>query len=173
MLSTNAKLQILPQRCIVAPATRIEPADNHLAPKTSTNHLTMRPAAEERMKAMLGDDRPTPPPTCSPHAVNPTSVVLTKKDTRTCPLTTPPPSRPPLRRRCFPPQPSARSPASALARPAATRRPQCRRCRRPTSSEVPRLGWSKPTRRSVLGRRAPPQRAPLGGCTRGCRRPTK
>ena len=63
MLPTNAKLQILPQRCIVAPATRIEPADNHLAPKTSTNHLTMRPAAEERMKAMLGDDRPTPPPT--------------------------------------------------------------------------------------------------------------
>ena len=33
MLPTNAKLQILPQRCIVAPATRIEPADNHLAPK--------------------------------------------------------------------------------------------------------------------------------------------
>ena len=63
MLPTNAKLQILPQRCIVAPATRIEPADNHLAPKTSTNHLTMRPAAEERMTAMLGDDRPTPPPT--------------------------------------------------------------------------------------------------------------
>ena len=105
MLPTNAKLQILPQRCIVAPATRIEPADNHLAPKTSTNHLTMRPAAEERMKAMLGDDRPTPPPTCSPHAVNPTSVVLTKKDTRTCPLTTPPPSAPP---------PSALLPPTAL-----------------------------------------------------------
>ena len=63
MLPTNAKSQTLPQRCIAAPATRIEPADNHLAPKTSTNHLTMRPAAEERMNAMLGDDRPTPPPT--------------------------------------------------------------------------------------------------------------
>ena len=34
-----------------------------LAPKTSTNQLTMRPAAEERTKAMLGDDRRTPPPT--------------------------------------------------------------------------------------------------------------
>ena len=36
---------------------------NHLAPKTSTDQLTMRPAAQHRMKATLADDRPTPPPT--------------------------------------------------------------------------------------------------------------
>ena len=36
---------------------------NHLAPNTSTDLLTMRPAAQHRMKAALGDDRPTPPPT--------------------------------------------------------------------------------------------------------------
>ena len=36
---------------------------NHLAPKTSTDQLRMRPATQHRMKAALGDDRPTPPPT--------------------------------------------------------------------------------------------------------------
>ena len=44
---TNAKSQIAQQMpCCRAPANRSEPAENHLAPKTSTNHLAMRPAAQ-------------------------------------------------------------------------------------------------------------------------------